>query len=527
MSSELEVNDVGSIGLIHDVPGFQLPPEAWTVARNVQCIDGSMAKAKGHSQIFGTPGVAPHFAMNVLSLGGVFWLYTSLTKGYVYDGTTHTDITRTVGGDYTAAGTRFWNGTIIGGIPILNNGSDVPQFWALPYDVATKLTALTNWPATHRAKIIRSLGQFLFAAGITKGSTVYPHMVKNSHPTVPGSVPASWDETDATKDVREYELSDVNSGVIVDMLPLRGRMVIYKEGSAWIARFVGGRKIFSIDSLFETAGLLSERCAALLNDGQRQVVLSQDDLFIHDGNSVQSIADRRVRKALFNDIDVTNYRNTFVYVDPETDLVKVCYPETGQTNPSKALVWNYREAGKGGAFTEEEITYRNVAIGTTEVSDTETWDSDTEVWDADTETWSQSNRRKVILLDTANTKFQLANSSEARDGTAFTAQLQREGLAIVGRKRDGTPIVDHKRYKLTQRLWLKIVGSPVSVRLGAQETVNGPVTWATAQTFDPSTQLYLDFTVCGRAIAIEISSSAALPWRLEGYKLEFDVVGEH
>lgn len=523
---EIEINDLGTIGLIQDIPGFQLPPEAWTTALNVQCIDGAMTKAKGWAQVFGTPGVAPHYALNVLGVTGTFWLYVSLLKAFAYDGVSHVDITRAAG-DYTAVNTRDWNGTIIGGIPILNNGTDVPQFWALPYNTATDLAAMTNWPATHRAKVFRALGQFLFAINITKGATVFPHMIKWSHPTVPGSLPASWDETDPSKDVREVELSDINSGVLLDMLPLRGRMVFYKEGSTWVARFVGGRKIFSVDTLFETSGLLTERCAALLNDGQRQVVLSQDDLIIHDGNTVTSIADRKVRKSLFNSIDVTNYRNTFVYVDPETDLVKVCYPETGQTQPSKALVWNYREAGRGGAYSEEQIAFRNVGIGTVETSDTAVWDDDTGVWDADTSTWSQSSRRKVILLDTANSKFHQANTGEARDGVAFTAQLSREGLALIGRKRNGEPIVDHKQFKLTKRLWLKITGSPVSVRLGAQQLVNGSVTWAPAQVFDPSTQMYLDFEVCGRAIAIEISSTTALPWRIEGYKIDLELVGEH
>src|SRR4051812_32315763 len=126
----IEIDDVAKYGVIRDMPPYQLPPEAWSLGENVRFTDDSVSRLLGETQIFGTPGVAPYFAQYISSASQPWWLYTSLTKAYVYDGSSHTDITRAVGGNYGATGALDWNGTILGGIPILNNGIDVPQYWS-------------------------------------------------------------------------------------------------------------------------------------------------------------------------------------------------------------------------------------------------------------------------------------------------------------------------------------------------------------------------------------------------------------
>lgn len=481
-----------------------------------------MEKMTGHSQIFGTPGVAPHFALPISALTQTWILYTSLTKGYVYDGATHTDITR-LAGDYTAAQTRDWNGTILGGIPILNNGADVPQFWS-SYSTGTKLANLTNWPSANRARIIKALGVHLIAAGITKSGNAHPHLVTNSHPAQPGSVPSSWDVGDPAKDARENDLPDVNSGIITTMESLRGLMYVYKEASVWRMRFIGGRFVFAYDPFLETIGSFTQRGVCVLGDGQRHAVWGHDDIIVHDGQSATSILDKRWKKTLFNSIDVANYRNCFCFCSYDTDEVWFCYPEPGFTQPNKALVWRYRETGSG-VFTTADVNFRNTTQGTVETSDTATWDSDSQPWDGDLTTWNTSSRRKTILLDPDATKFYQFNSTEQRNGTNFDVTLQRTGLAIVGRKRTGEWIVDVERRKFVNRIWLKIQGGPVQVRLGYQEKIDGPVTWLPAQTFNPATQRYCDFVFSGLAVGVEISSNANVTWKLLGYKLDINPAG--
>ena len=228
MEFDIDLNDVATFGVVKDIPGYQLPPEAWTTGHNIRYVDGVPTRVSGQAQVFGTPGVTPHFLLPISGPTQIWWLYTSLTKAYVYDTVSHVDITRTIGGDYTGTKTRQWNGTILGGIPILNNGVDVPQTWNT-YSTGTKLVSLVNWPAGYTAKVIRAFGSQLVAFNITKTGTVYPHNVLFSHTADTGTLPTSWDTTDATKDTGENSLPDVDSGIIVDAMMLSGNMYIGKE----------------------------------------------------------------------------------------------------------------------------------------------------------------------------------------------------------------------------------------------------------------------------------------------------------
>lgn len=521
---EIDINDIAGKGVIRDEPAYQLPPEVWTQALNMRHRDNGMERMLGWSQVFGTPGVAPHFAMPVVSVSSAFWLYTSLTKGYVYDGSTHTDITRTVGGDYTAANTRDWNGTVFGGIPILNNGSDVPQMWGT-LTVATKLTALSNWVSTHRAKVIRSLGAYLIAINITKGASNFPHTVKWSSEAIqPGTVPGSWDETDATVDTGEYDLYDVNSGNLVEAMPLAGKMYLYKEQSTWVMRFVGGRAVFGFDTFLETAGILAPRCVSVTGDGKYQVVATQDDLIIHNGAAPVSILDKRLRREIFASIDQTNYINSFLYTDPDNTEVLFCYPTNGMTHPNKAVVFNY----KSGTITEKDgITYRNAASGRVQAASTELWSDGTDTWDDDTGPWDSTERRRLVLCGTDDTKFFKDNDTLLRNGVSFFGTLQRTGLSLEGRKRTGEWIVNHESRKMLDRMWPKIKRGQAQIRFAVQEVVDGPVVWSNYVTYDPTTQVFCDADppMEGRAIGFEIR--AANDFRIDGYRYNITPLGNY
>src|SRR5262245_61571496 len=194
----VQLFNLGTIGIVKDIPGHLLPPEVWSDGNNMQMIDQYTRRSFGYEQIFGTPTVVPGFVFYVPASSDNFWIYCSLAKAYVYDGSAHTNITR-LAGDYTATQYRNWNGCILGGVPILNNGSDVPQYWPT-LTVATKLIALANWPANLRAKVIRNFGKYLVAINLTDTGTPLPHAIQWSHAADPGAVPSSWDTTLATVD---------------------------------------------------------------------------------------------------------------------------------------------------------------------------------------------------------------------------------------------------------------------------------------------------------------------------------------
>lgn len=534
--AEIEIGDLNTVGLNKDQEGHWLPPEALTHAMNVRVVSDGVERIGGQLRVFGTPNIAPHFAMSVQSPAATFWLYTGSTLGLpltgprppikasVWDGTNHTDITRASGGNYNAGETRQWNGTLLGGIPILNNGADDPQYWAA-LDVGIKLDRLPNWPLNTRAAVIRSFGNFLIALNTTEAGVNYPHTLIWSHPADPGAVPPSWDFTDPTRDAGRTALPDVNAGIITDGLPLRGHFYIYKEGSTWRMTHVGGQFIFNFDTFLETSGILAPRCVALTGDGANHVVATQDDVIVHNGNTAQSLLTNRFKRYLNNNIDAVNYRNAFLFSNPYRDEMVFCYPEPGSTHPNRALVWNYKN-GQFGVLTETDVNFRNAAHGQIETSSPETWAGGTSTWGDFDGSWSDLSRRRVILCVTDEEHFHAYDDSTTttNDGIPFTGIVQRENLALLGRKRNNEWIVDFEKRKMLRRLWVRAKGGPINVRVGFTEQMGGMISWTPTQIFNPNTQHWVDFFGSGRAVSVEFS--AQVPFKVLSYKLEGEAVGE-
>lgn len=517
---DIDIGDVALYGVIRDEKSYRLPPEAWSLGENIRFRDGGVERLAGWDQTFGTPSIPPSFAMSVRTPAQTFWPYVSLTKAFVWDGVSHTDITRTVGGDYAANATEDWNGSLLGGIAIFNNGTDVPQYWATP-SAGVPFADLLNWPSDLRAKIIRAFGPYLVAMNLTEAGSVYAHAVQWSHPADPGSIPVSWDITDPTKDAGRSDLSDVNTGPILDAYMLRGNLYIYKESATHRMRFIGGRFVFAFDSFLETAGLLAPRCCSVTGDGQRHFIVTQDDILVHNGNTADPIGEKKFKRYLFNEIDTVNYVKSFTFTNPAFNEIWFCYCETGSSEPNRALIWNYSE----NTFSESGISFRNASVGNIEEEDTETWDSGTDIWQDNTGPWSELLRRKVVLCDTANTKFYRLDAGLTRDGASFPATLQRSTLGIIGKDKDGDWIEDFKIRKFVTRIWPRISGGPVNIRLGVQETVDSSITWQSPKSFNPAEDRYVDFEVNGEALSIEFSTTDSVEWQLNGYKIELQSGG--
>lgn len=518
----VEIDDVASIGVIRDTPPHQLPPEAWTLAENVRFNDTSIARCDGETQIFGTPGVAPYHALFVATASQPWWLYGGLQKIYAYDGATHTNITRQTAGvdvNYNATGAADWNSTLLGGIPILNNGIDVPQYWS-SYSSAVKMANLPNWTPNMVAKVVRSFGPYLMACGITLAGVSKPNDVRWSAPANPGTVPASWDITDPSTNAGAVSLPDVDSGIILDALPLQGRFYVYKENGVWRFRNVGGRFVFDQDAIFETIGLLATRCVAVTGDGQRHIFAANDDIYLHDGNKAVPVLPLKIKRYLYNQIDVSNFRSSFMFVNSIRDEAYFCYPQQGSATPTRAVIINY----KNGAVTERDIApIQHASIGTVQTADATTWTTVVGTWADQSSPWSVSNRRKMVCSAPASTKFLQLDLGTTRDGSAFTGLIQRTSLAVVGKKRNGDWIEDFEVRKLVHRIWPKMSGGPVNIRLGGQDVPNGSIRWSDPKSFNPATEKYCDIQAEGAAIAIEISAN--VPWQLDGYKLDMVTLG--
>lgn len=521
--------ELGKYGVVLDLDPHLIPPEAWSNANNVIFTERGVERSKGHEQVFGAMSVTPEFIINVPDVGASFWIYTSLTKAYVFEGGVHTNITRQTAGvdvNYTTSDGRTWNGTVFGGIPIINNGVDLPQFWGT-LSPGVKLANMTTFvgpgASTLRAAIIRTFGEYLVALNVTEAGVQLEHSVYWSHKASPGTLPSSWDYSDPEVDAGRLFLTDSHGGTILDGGLLGDELIIYKEFSTHSLRFVGGGAIFAPRLLLDGAGLFAPRCFCSFDQGTKHFVVTSDDIIIHAGTKEsKSVAADRVQRAIFTEIDATNFLNSLVFENRVTKECWFCYPTTGSTYPNKAARWNYKDnTWSFRDFDGVSTDFGNITEGTG------LWDSDSGIWDSDSEPWSIEQRTAQVYVNRVKA-FQL-EQGYLFDTVTPTAFMERTGISIDGRDRKGALRASFTQRKLLSRIWPKIVGTAMmGIQAGKQELISGPVSYQASQTFDANTQRYLDSVAepaNGLLLALRFQTQHNDPWVLEGEDLYVEKLG--
>lgn len=508
----VRVPNAGALGVVKDLSQHELPLHAWTDARNIRFLDGYAYQFYGHGEAYGTPEVAPHHVLPVVIGTQRYWLYAGLKKVYATTITAgsavHTNLTRQSGGvdDDYAATENSWTSTLLGGIPILNNGVDAPQQWDL--NTANRMTALSNWPANTTCQSLRGYKNFLVALNVTKSGTQYPFMVKWSHPAEPGAVPLSWDHTDATKDAGETDLAE-GYDPIVDGLQLRDSFVIYKQSSVWRMDYVGGPYVFRFSKVLGTSGAMNRNCVAEL-DGVH-LVLTGSDIVVHDGQSAQSILDKQTRRWLFQNIDVDAAHTCFVFKNPFFNEAFICFPSLGSSVPNMAIVWNYRDRTTS---IRELPDIRHAAFGPVDEGLLGNWAQDPAPWAQDVTAWNApdivpSTSRCLM----AGSKLYLLDSSTSFDGEIPSAYLERRGLSF-----DSPETI-----KLVRGVKPRIVGNngeTVRIRVGGQDDPWSEPEWGPTMDHVIGSTVSDDCFVSGRYIAIRFETGTAYQWRLDSYDID-------
>lgn len=521
----IPIEKAGDIGVVTDRPFDTLPLNAWTSARNVRFRNGAVEKFFGQQPVLGQPVCAPHWLLHTAESGLALWLYAGLNRVGATDGSTHVDITRDAG-PYTTP-LVGWTGTIIEGIPVINNGVDVPQMWNKPA-LGTKLVGLTAWPGVLRANALRSLKRYLVALDCTINGERFPNLVKWSHQAPTGNVPDNWNELDQTKDAGEYSIPG-EGGYLVDGVPLRDALILYKEYQTWRMDYVGGVDVFVFNRLFDNVGLLHRRCATEFFSG-KHLVFTGDDIVLHDGSQVDSILAEKSRN-LLQLVDSANANKSFVVTNYVASEVWVCFPEVGSSLCTLALVWNWK-TNTIGVRELPSVTYITHGIVVEGAAVSDTWDNATGTWDTDFQTWgdrvSDPSKRRLLMASpaveaTASTwKFLLPELTNQFSGVDIVAFLERQGLGFP--VKSGSP-PDYYRRKQVLGMWPKLSGSrggQVNVSLGTQESLESQVVWSQARTFTIGESAYLDFsdTEASRIHAVRFESESNINWKLNGYDVD-------
>lgn len=523
----IPVTGLGQVGLVTDQPHNELPLNAWTDVRNVRFRNGAVERTAGHVEMFAGSLFAPEWLLNVASGSVPLWLYAGVNGVGATDGAVHTNITRASGAYSTTPGIG-WTGTLVEDIPVINNGFDPPQMWNKPA-LSTKLANLTAWPNNVSANTLRGLKRYLIAFDVTKAGVRFPTMIKWSHQSPSGQVPLSWNEADETGDAGEWTLPAVG-GYLVDAVPLRDALFLYKEQEGWLMQYVGGTRVFDFIRKFNNVGLLTRRCAVEFFAGQH-FAFTGDDVVVHDGQNAESIMTERVKAVIEDRIDPENFHRCFVSVNYQRNEVWLCFPEKGQTWPTKALTWAWKRNIWGLRDLPQVAHIANGIIAPQSADGI--WDNDTQVWNEDTSLWGdrahEPTKLKMLMASPPESKLYVPEQGLQFAGSNFTAYVERLGLGFPT-KQDGPP--NYTRMKQVISLWPRISGTDggvINVHLGTQERIGGPISWSATRAYTIGQSDMLDFsdTDAARIHTLKFESLTATHWRLTAYDADVIDRGEY
>lgn len=501
----IPIESAGEPGLITDIAPHKIPLSAWSAAMNMRFKAGFAERINGYSTVLDSLPISPYFITVVRNAtGSNYGVYADANRVYVYDSVDHTEITR-ASGVYSSAGKYHWQGGVLNGLLYLNNGVDLPQVWAT-IDKNVPLIDLPNVNASYRAKIFRGYKNFLVALDVTTPTGRDSRLVAWSHATEPGTVPTSWEPTDPAVDAGQYSLADTD-GIIVDCLPLRDHNLIYKDDSVWRMSYVGGVDIFGFFNVFNSIGAIAKNCIVEFLKGQH-FVLGRDDIYIHDGQTIQTPIRDRMRKSLFNNLDDTNAYKSFVAINAVDTEVWVCFPSIGSTECNTALVWNW----KTGAACLRELP--NVNSATT--------------WVRNTDLFSYPNSFRLALSSPDVNKVWTVQPEDTQfDGEDFESYLERTCLGIPFNT-NSPP--DMTSMKMCTNIWPEItgdVGGIVQVRIGTQMDISDDPVWQDWQDFIIGTTKKLDVIATGRLFCLSFKTTTEVYWRLTGYALDVQPMGNY
>lgn len=507
----LTIPTLGQYGLVADQPAHELPENAFSSVSNVR-FRGGMAERINGSRTYVTPSFTPYWCGFYATGTTRYVVHAGLALVKVYDGTSSTDITGTAP---TGAIDDRWTGGVLNGVLILNNGVDQPMYWGGTGTLAT----LTGWNANWRAKSIRPYKNALVALGVTKSGTYYPHMVKTSSLADPGSVPASWDETDPAVDTYENDHAETTDH-FVDQLVLGDVNILYKESSIYVMRLTQGQDVYTIQRLPGTYGMLARGCAADTPKGH--VVLANGDVILHQGIAEPvSILSNTDRRWLFEtQIDSAYSQRCFVVSNPSKEEVLICYPEIGQSVCTKALVWNW-STGAFGVRDLQSATYGASGLITYAAGDT--YDSATETYDTVSRAYNQNdftpNDPRLIMAE-LGPKLTLQDSGTTLSGSAISWSIERTGLAFGDT--DSVKTIT----SLTPRA-IAANGTQFYIQVGGSMDAETSPTWSDAVLYTTGSSLKAYTFATGRYLAYRIYGTQSQPIKFKSLDFEIQKTGRY
>lgn len=270
----------------------------------------------------------------------------SQTKLYKAGSSSWTDVTRA--SDYTGSTVSRWVFTQIGNVTIAVNKTDTSQFYT--HGSSTDFADMTEMP---KALVAEAVGNFLLV-GNYNGGTDYVDGWGCS------SITDYSDWTASTDTQCTYGRLYDTPGPITGLKRLQEYAIYYKRRSMYLARYVGLPLVWEFSLVSDNVGAVAQ--SAIIRVGQRHFFLGDDDFYMYDTASVQSIG-QPIREWFNANANKAKITSTEAVHDEERGVIYWFFPLGTSTTLNAWVAYNYRSNkwGKGAMSIEAAVQY--VAAG--------------------------------------------------------------------------------------------------------------------------------------------------------------------
>lgn len=559
--ANLPLRDLGQLGVIIDANPYTLPPNAFSRAQNVVFDENRVQRAPLFKQLFPT-------IRSLLSYTSVSGTFDAQTGTYDAAEGTSSSSSRFVAsyadpqfgetvfvcdndgsvraypnGSLTTVGPGSgivtneepWTHAQVAGLSFLARTGMRPYARNLKTDSTYSLMA-GDWVTTHSAKVVRGYLDYVIMLNVTKGTTEYPTMIKWSNPVEYSSAATSvaWDPSNPAFIAGENIIGEMTSG-IRDGHVLGTNFILYSQEQVWLMEYTGSSIVFNFRRLFPNGGIFNTNCVVEIEG--KHFVFGEEDLYVHDGVSKQSIADGRVRRFVYTSLNRSKRSAAFVMHDSVSNLVYFCYntlsDEVKWRNSqfcNQAAVYNYRTDTwsfmdlpniVGGAESNVDLqanTYPQVG-------------SAYEVYNSSYVSFEGAKPNITIALGITDVVNGLTESRvyavdlPASSLTNLPVSPETRTFSLVERvgidlddPGTGLPIRAYKTItEIVPQASFDASGSSFTWEVGSADLPNAAVVYRTSTVFDPTVDYKIDTKVSGRYLAYRVTSDSLENFKLTGF----------
>jgi hypothetical protein len=561
--ANLPLRKLGGVGVITDASPYDLPPNAFSAANNVIFSEGRVQRAPVFIVLFnpirsalsydaaaGTYDANPNVydsaeggSSNAARFVGSYTdpsagetVFVADNDGTIraYPGNVMSFQTPTSG---TVTNDNPWSHAQVAGLSFLARTGMRPYARNIKHDSTYSLMG-GDWVATDTASIVRGFKGYCICLGMNKNGVDYPTMVKWSNPIQYSTAVSGlqWDPANTNYVAGENVIGDMKNP-IRDGLALGEAFLIYSQNQIWLMEYSGDLNVFNFRRLPFEGGVLNTNCVVEVES--KHYVFGDNDIYVTDGLSRQSIAEGRVRRRIYNTLDRNKQGFCFVAHDSVSKLLHFCYATlqdeasfAGTTFCNQAATYNYKDDTwsfmdlpniVGGAEANASLVKDLFGDATNSYS----------LYNTSYTSFSGGGTPKLSIMlgvydqskglsDTAVYAIDLPTvgmvNLPANPETLKPAYVERVGVSM---DTQGLPLRSYKTVQsAVPEAYFDDATGTFTFEFGSSDLPEQTPNYRSKSPFNPSSDYKIDMMVSGRYLAYKIGTSSISNFQISGMDCE-------